>query len=355
MAVQNTFANKISEFIRMIFILFSVLGIYFLNIGTLENYSFAWLIGLYIGIFFIIGLFYKKYYKTYLKNEKILWNKKLFKEIFLYAIVVCLGAQAGTLLSQMDMQMVTYFLGTQDAGYYTNYVSIISIPFMLIGPIFAFLFPVVSELHSQGASQKIQDVKKFFVKIFLAIGLMFNIFFFVFAREIAFILFGERYLISGQILQFSILFLIFNFLLQINFNIMAGVGKVKERVKILLIAIAFNAIGNFVFIHWIGVAGAALATAFGWVLIFVLSEIFLGKEYKILLDFKNLFKNIVLLGVGGFLFHFFGIPFFENLTRFESFGLLFLFSLIWFGFFVGINYSMFKSFILEVKKLKGKK
>ncbi len=355
MAVQNTFANKISEFMRMMFILFSVIWMYFLNLGTLENYSYSWIIGLYIGILFIVGLFYRKYYTTYLKNEKILWDKILFKKIFVYAVVVCLWAQVGTLLSQIDMQMVAYFLDMEQAGYYTNYVSIISIPFMLIWPIFAFLFPVTSELYGRWKIEKIKNLKNFFIKIFIAIGLMFSIFFFVFSEQITLFLFKEKFLVSGMILKYSVLFLVFNFLLQINFNIMAGIGKVTQRLIILLIAIVFNSVLNFVFIHWIWVAGVALATAFGWVLIFILSEIFLGKEYKILLDFKNLFKNIILLGIWGFLFHYFWISFFKNLERFESFGLLFLFSVIWFWFFVGINYSMFKSFILEVKKLKWKK
>jgi O-antigen/teichoic acid export membrane protein len=47
------------------------------------------------------------------------------------------------------MQMIIYILGTTEAGYYTNYLSIITIPFMLIGPIFAFIFPVISEMHGK--------------------------------------------------------------------------------------------------------------------------------------------------------------------------------------------------------------
>ncbi len=353
MATQNTFANKVSEFIRMIFILISVLSLYFLNIWSLENYSYAWIVWLYIWIIFIVNLFYFKYYKKYLKNEKILWDKALFKKIFSYAIVVFIWAQAGTLLSQIDMQMIIYLLGTTDAWYYTNYLSIITVPFMLIWPVFALLFPVFSELYSKWEIKKIKSTKEIFVKVFVAVWLMFNIFFFVFAEIIAFILFGEKYLTSGTILKYSILFLVFNFLLQINFSIMSWIWKVKERVKILAVAIFFNAILNIVFIKLLWVAWAALATAFGWILIFVLSEISLWKKYRVNFPFKNILKNIVLLGIWALGFYYFWIWFFENLGRWQSFGLLFLFSIIWFLFFVWINYSMFRGFILEVKKLKN--
>ncbi len=355
MAVQNTFANKISEFIRMIFILICVLWVYFLDLWNLENYSYTWIIWLYIWIIFTVGLFYFKYYKKYLKNEKILRNKTLFKEIFSYALFVFIWVQAGTILSQIDMQMIILLLWTKDAWYYTNYLSIITIPFMLIWPIFAFLLPVFSELYSKWEIEKIKITKQIFIKVFLAVWLMFNIFFFIFSEKIAFILFWEKYLTSGVILQYSILFLVFNFLLQINFHIMAGIWKVKERVKILSIAIIFNTILNFIFIEWIWVVWAALATAFGWILIFVLSEIKLWKKYRVIFDFKSFIKNIIWLWAWAIWFYYFWIPFFENLGRIESFGLLFLFSVIWFWYFIGINYSMFKSFILEIKKLKWKK
>ncbi len=355
MAVQNTFANKMSELIRMVFTLFSVLVVFFLDIWNLENYSYSWIIWLYIWILSSVWFFYLKYYKKYLKDEKILWDKILFKKIFSYALVVFIWAQAGTILGQIDMQMIIYLLGTQDAGYYTNYLSIISIPFMLIWPIFAFLFPVFSELHGKWEIEKIKLTKKIFIKVFLAVGLMFNIFFFVFAEKIAFILFWEKYLTSWIILQYSVLFLVFNFLLQINFNIMAGIWKITDRVKILAIAIIFNAILNIIFIRWIWVAWAALTTGFGWILIFMLSELFLWKKYRVIFDFQSLLKNLLFLGAWGGMLYYFWIWFFENLSRWQSFGILFLFSIIWFLFFIGTNFWMFKDFILEVKKIRWKK
>ena len=66
----------------------------------------------------------------------MLWSGKLFKEFFYYALTVFLSVQALTILGQIDMQFIIYFLGTQDAGYYSTYLSIIGIPFMIIGPIF---------------------------------------------------------------------------------------------------------------------------------------------------------------------------------------------------------------------------
>lgn len=354
-AVQDTFSQKIVEFTRSILIMLSVLYIFFWDLSSLINYSYSWLIWLYIWILFSLYMFYKKYYTKYFKNEKIVFEKKLFKKVTKYAWLVFLWASAWTLLWQIDMQMIIYLLGTTDAGYYTNYLSIIWIPFMIIWPIFWLLFPVFSEMHSKKEYSKIKKVKELFTKNFLLIWIMFNIFMFVFAEIIAFTLFWEKFITSWIILKYSILFLVFNFLLQINFNIMAWIWKVAERMKIIFIAIVFNFILNLILIKSIWVYWAALATAIGWILIWTLSELFLGKKYRINFGFKNIFKNIIIIWWLGILVNKFLLNIFEWVSRLNSFLLLWLFFIVWFLIFVIINYSQFKIFIWEIKKLKTRK
>ncbi len=354
LVVQNTFYNKITGFLRMLFILFSVLFItYFWN-PVLENYAISWIIWLYFWIILVIYFFYTKYYKKYFSWVKFSFSKKLFKKIFNYAIVVFIAAQAWVLLSQMDMQMIIYLLDTKQAWYYSNYLSIISIPFMLIWPIFGLLFPLFSQLHAEKNYEKIKLVKKIMQKNFIAVALAFNIFFFVFATEIATILFWEKYITSWEILRYSILFLVFNFLLQINFNILAWIWKVKERLKIILIAIVFNLILNIIFINYLWVYGAALATACWWILIWFLSEIKLWKKYSSSFEYKFLLKNIIFLWILWIFAYYFINPFFENLSRLQWLWVIFILWLFWFGIFGLINLREFKGFILEVKRIKWK-
>lgn len=354
LAIQDTLSHKSTEFLRMWFIMLSVLFIFFWSGGSLLEYSFAWLIWLYIWIIFSLIIFIKKYYWKYLRETTVLKEIWFIQPIIKYAGLVVVGTSAGTLLGQIDMQMIIYLLGTTDAGYYTNYLSIITIPFMLIGPIFAFLFPVISEMHGKWDISKIQLLKNIFTNNFIAIGIMFNIFFFVFAQVIAYTLFWEKFIESWNILQYSILLLIFNFLLQINFNILAGIWKVKERVKIIFIAIIFNIIMNIILINFLWVYWAALATGLGWLLIFILSEFFLWKTYRIKLQLKNIFKNILLMWLSGIWFYYYILPYFENISRIESLIFLALSFSVWSIIFIGANISTFKGFILELKKMKQK-
>ena len=352
MSVQNTLYNKSIELFRMTFVLASILIIFFLDLWNLVYYSYSWIIWLYIWIIFAISIFYKKYYTRYLSNEKILWEKSLFSKVFKYAIFVLLWAQAATILGQIDMQMIIYMLGSTDAWYYTNYLSIIWIPFIIIWPIFWLLFPIFSEMHSKWEYKKIKQVKEIFTKNFLVIWIAFNILFFVFAEVIAYILFWEKFITSWAILQYSILFVIFNFLLQINFNILAWIWKIRERVKIILIAIIFNTTLNIILINQIWVYWAALSTALWWILIWILSEYYLWKKFFVWFNIKFLTKNIVLMWLLWFFSYSFIVIIFEWLWRWNSLIIMFFISIIWFIIFGLINLKEFKFFILEIKKLK---
>lgn len=353
LTIQNTFYNKIIDFCRMMLILSSVLYVYFLNLWNIINYSYTWIIWLYWWVIIAIIIFYKKYYNIHLKESKIIWKLQLFKKTFKYALWILLWAQASTILGQMDMQMIIYLLWTTEAWYYTNYLSIIGIPFMLIWPIFALLFPIFSEMHSKWEEKKINIVKWVFQKNFLVIWIAFNILFFVFSEVIAFVLFWEKFIESWVILKYSILFLTFNFLLQINFNIMAWIWKVKERVKIISVALIFNFILNLILIKNIWVYGAALATWCWWVLIWVLSEIRLWNKYYVKFNIKFLLKNIITLWSLWAICYFYIIKLFYWLGRLDSFYIMFIVWLTWFWLFWLINYKEFKGFILEVKKLRS--
>ena len=353
MSIQDTFSYKIIDMTRVVFIMFSVIFIFFWDLSSLINYSYSWLIWLYIWIIIALLIFYNKYYKIYFLWKKILIEKELIINIAKYALLVFIWSSAWTILWQIDMQMIIYLLWTNEAWYYTNYLSIIWIPFIIIWPIFWFLFPVFSELYSKKEYKKIKLIKKIFAENFLLIWIMFNTFFFIFAEIIAYTLFWEKFLISWTILKYSILFLIFNFLLAINFNILSWIWEVKNRVKIVLIAIIFNFILNLILISYIWVYWAALATWFGWVLMYILSEYFLRKKYKIKFNYILIFKNIFLISFLAYIVNKYILKIFEWLNRTNSFFLIIVFFLIWFWFFILINYNQFKTFILEVKKIKN--
>lgn len=352
MSVQNTFLVKIVELIRMWSLLLFVLTIFFLDLSSLENYSYSWLFWLTLWIITSYSVFYFKYYNKYLKGVKVSLSKKDIKKIIKYAFMIFLWAQAATILWQIDMQMIIYLLWTTDAWYYTNYLSIVNIPFMLIWPIFGLLFPIFSEMYAKNQKKSIRMVKQIFSQNFIIIWIFSNLLFFIFSDIIAFILFWEKFIASGNILKYSILFLIFNFLLQINFNIMWAIWKVWERVKITILAIFFNIITNIVFINLIWVSWAALATWLWWLLIWIMSELTIKADYSVKYNFQLIIKNIIILGFLSILTFLYIIPIFNNLDRLSSLGLLVIISVWYLIAFILLNIKIFKNFISEIRRIK---
>lgn len=174
---------------------------------------------------------------------------------------------------------------------------------------------------------------------------------FVFGPTFATILFGEKFLMSGIILQYSAFFIVLNFLLQINFQILAGVGRIQERVKILGIGLAFNIALNLVFIHFYGVAGSALAVGLSWIPIWYLSDR-ATRMYSSGFDFAFFSKNFALTAVIGGLSWYFAIPLLSGASRLQALIVLVAISVVTVIPFVAVNWKEGKLFIGELKKMR---
>ncbi len=278
-AVQDTFLLKLSEFVRWLFLVLSVVFVHISENASLIEYSKCWIIGLWIGTLFALIMFLKKFYIPYLRGISLDFDSAFIKKFFWYSSLAFLSAQAASLLSQIDMQMIILLLGTESAWYYTVYLSLISIPFLVIGPVFHLILPIVSELFWKKEFNKIISIKKIFYIFFSIVAVFTSMMFFLFWENMSYVLFGSQYITSGEIIRYSCLFLICNFLLQINFNILWGIGKIQSKLYITIIAIVINICMNYAFIQWIGVYGAALATGVTWLIMWGLSEKSLGKKY----------------------------------------------------------------------------
>jgi len=354
MAVQNTFMQKCSELLRTWFVMLSVIFIYFWDMWTLLNYSYSWIIWLYIGVVISLIIFYTRYYKIYLKTCDIVIEKKILKEICIYASLSFFSTQSFMILSQIDMQMVLAMLWPTDAWYYTNYLSLVSIPNIILWPIFFLFYPVIWQLHAQKQHHKIKSIKAVFQKHFLVLTLYFSVLFFILALPLAIILFGTKFELSWIILQYSILFVIWNFLLRINQIILAATGRVKERLYIVLSSIAINIILNFIFISSMWVIWAAFATWVSWVIIWLCTEILL-KRYYSKFDYAYIWKNIALLSILWYILYAYVLPLFSWISRIEWCMLLIGISILYFSIFLSANMTEVKSAIKTIKNSRQKK
>ena len=135
---------------------------------------------------------------------------------------------------------------------------------------------------------------------------------------------------------------------------MASIWKVKERLHIILYALALNFVLNLIFINLFWVVWSALATWIGWIFIRFMSEKKLWKDYSTSYDFIYIFKNILLL-VGMWIIVYLVLP--KNIILISRLTLFFevmIISAIYFLIYLIFNYKDFKYFIWEIKKAKQK-
>ena len=125
--------------------------------------------------------------------------------------------------------MLLQLRGPEAAGIYSNYLSLMAIPFLVLTPILGLVFPVISSYFGQGNKEKIRVIVGVFTRIFLISGVMVSCLAILFAPVLGVYFFGPAYEASGHIVYWSAAFLSFNLLLPVNFILLAGIGQVKKR------------------------------------------------------------------------------------------------------------------------------
>lgn len=268
---QNTKLQKWSDLIKILTTGIATLILFIAEKWNIETYMWAWVGGVFIGFMFSTYFVYKNYYKIYFKEVKIEPCKIDRNSFFKYSLATLITANIGTLLSQVDTQMIIILLNPEATWYYSNYLSLLNIPFIFIWPLIAFLFPVISELHGRDDKIKMWIIHKEFTLYFSIIGIWLSAFFFFFGETLAILFFGEKFRESWIILGYSAFFFIFILLVQINFQFLAGTGKIWERAKIFTIILPINIILNYIFIKTIGVEWSALAVWLSWIPLWYLS------------------------------------------------------------------------------------
>jgi len=103
----------------------------------------------------------------------------------------------------------------------------------MTAPLLGYLFPLTTELIEKKEYEKTKELKNILYKYFSIFAISISGLFIALGPEISTILFGQKFIYSGQLLTYSAGFLIFYVLFNINLSFLAGMGKVKQRAKII--------------------------------------------------------------------------------------------------------------------------
>jgi len=286
-AYQKVVYFKVADLIKFSSILTLAVFLFSLTDLTVTVPAYSYLFGVLVTII-VYYTFFRFNFRDIIKTKAEV-NKGMIREMFSYALPIMFSTAAGILFSSSDMILLTYLKGPELVGLYNIALPAITIITLLIGPI---------SYHNKN-KKAIVSILNFLYNNFLFLSLPLGLIFFAYPNLIINLLFGSKYLGAVNTLRVFSFFFVFRAVRDINFAIVAGIGKAKERSKVLYYAAAFNIIADLVFIPLFAATGAAFATGLSWVLMSYLTTRIILKEYKprinIKLQFRVVLSNLIFL------------------------------------------------------------
>lgn len=353
-AFQDTFRYQLVDFIKMRSIVGFTFFFFITGKQSIERYSLNRLLGLGVGIIIALIFFQRKYASSILKG-KMTYDKPMIKEYVKYALRCFLWMNVWALFWQIIQQLVIVILWAEAAWYYTNFISLFIIPGTIIWPIIGLIFPLVAELINKQDTKKLSSLYSFFYTYFTVFSIFLAIFFGVLGKEIALILFGQKFILSWAMFNRWAIITIFTTFVAFNFAVLAWMGKIRERIKILVYSTLSVLIVSIIWLYTIWIYWSVLALWISYLLLFYLSIRLIYRNIKFSVDKRFIVKNMIIgiiLGITLLLIknQIFTI---NNESRYKN--LIYL-CILWIGFlwtFIFINrkkYIVLKKEIYTLKK-----
>lgn len=350
---QDTKLHRWTDFIKIFATWIATYILFATKEWTTETYMWAWLLWVLISVIFSGYYSYSKYYIHFLKWIPIKKDITERNHFLKYALATVLSANIGNMLSQIDMQMIIFQLWSEATAYYSNYLSLLNIPFLFISPIVAFIFPVLSELHWRDEKMKMKIIHKEFSIIFMVIWIWLSVFLYQFGEPLAILFFSEKFRESWIIMKYSAFFITFLLLIQINFQFLSGTWRIWTRAKILAIILPINLILNYFLIKFYWVRWSALAVGLSWIPLWYLSYRTIS-AYTSKINFVELIKNIAYVAICYAINYYliYDIYHIDDSTRYGAFLILLIAMVINITIFWIWNIWLFKNVWKALKKNK---
>lgn len=216
------------------------------------------------------------------------------------------------------------------------------------------LLPLFTEIFAKKDWKKLQLLQNFLYSYFGLFTLSLASLLAVLGPEIAVILYGEKFLLSGKLLMLGAVFYILNSLLSINFTILASMGKVKIKTFIALGVAGINIVLNVILLHYVGIYGAVISTIIGWFLLWFFSFRIVYNNCRIDLEWKFVVKNILLFVILGLVIYALKDRVFvlEDSERFHNFVWLVIVGIVYYLIIGSVNFGKLKFLREEVKRLR---
>lgn len=236
------------------------------------------------GYMFFVGKIYKDFtFRT---------SKNTMKEMLLYSIPLILNPIAWWLNDAADKYILTFMCSVAVTGVYSVAYKIPTILYTVQG-VFnnAWSISAIKEFDPEDSDGFVGNVFSLFSFVCVMAGsamMLVN-------KPLSALLYSKDFFEAWKYVPFLLVAGVFSGLKDFLVNIFVASKKVKSIAITTLSGAAVNIICNFIFIRYIGPVGAALATVFGYIVMFIIRGILLRKIIKMKVNLVVIISSYCLL------------------------------------------------------------
>ena len=273
----NEYALVFKRFIASRCILISSTALLIFTDISLTIYSVAFFIAALIEFILLSIPLIKKVGFSF----KINFQSEILKRIFSSSVPMGLGLFFVVVYDRIDILLIQNIIGLEWVGFYAVAYSFYKIPYIISG---VLLTPLYTDLSAEFESEKkisYDKIKRLglFLVIFSIVSICIIFFLSDFLIEN---IYGEKYILSADILKLLVIALPFLFLNNLTGVTLNSIRKEKLVFYTITIGVVVNISLNIILLNLVGIVGAVIATVLTESLVFMLQFNILSKYKKVL-------------------------------------------------------------------------
>ena len=190
---------------------------------------------------------------------------QLVYKMLIFSIPLMLSDAIWKIMQQSDNFIISYYLGPNFVGIYDASFTLARILELAPGTVAFLMLPILTELYSSDDLAEMKKIYQFSSK-WMAFATLPILLLFVFTHEqLIPLVFGEEYSAGTLVLPIVTTGFFTHALLGINKGNLTAIGQTREVLLSTVFAAIINVILNILLIPYLGVIGAALASAFSYI------------------------------------------------------------------------------------------
>lgn len=255
---------------------FIVLFIYFLKVPV----SLTSLVLIQAGCTFV-GLLVAYFTSRKYANYRFDWDSKITLKAINFGKFVMGTNLTSLLFKSVDQFSIGYFLGAPSVALYSSAIRLSNMIEYPATSIAEVVYPYSTAKIQANGEQVTKTIYEKSVGLTLLITIPIVVGTFVFSDLIIYLIAGEAYAESAEILKITILFgLLTPFNRQFGLA-MDSSNRPHLNFSLLVFALFLNIISNVIFIHFMGLIGAAFGTLFSYIIISIIGHYILVKYFGV--------------------------------------------------------------------------